>query len=352
MHPEIEPLLSPVSVDNPVGDNLEYDPLFDNIRAARESDPDYLPEDEWAISVPRKADWKLVKTLSERALIQQSKDLQLACWLVESMCHLQGLQGLVTGIHFLGEFITRFWFQCWPSLSEEGKTVRRSRLVRLDRDLSLALFSKPLLRHEMSSLSFWRRILAFEHKINASPESRNNLLDEEGDLTMASFEKLAAHFSSIEISQQADRVEQLLTALGQLEARYQSLSLDDEGKLFTLTHQTLTETADYLQRLSQRAIPVTDDMLVLHTIPDNTPIITEAPSVHHQPLPMNRELAISQMLEIANYFRQTEPSSPVPFLMERGARWANMSLTEWLEEMLTDNNSMRDINNVLTGPLQ
>lgn len=64
---------------------------------------------------------------------------------------------------------------------------------------------------------------------------------------------------------------------------------------------------------------------------------------------MSRDLAVSQMLTIAHFFRQTEPSSPVPFLMERAARWANMTLTEWLEEMLQDDSSLRDINHVLKG---
>jgi type VI secretion system protein ImpA len=67
---------------------------------------------------------------------------------------------------------------------------------------------------------------------------------------------------------------------------------------------------------------------------------------------LSRDVAISQMLAIAHFFRQTEPSSPVPFLMERAARWANMTLTEWLEEMLADGGSLRDINNALTGPAQ
>jgi len=64
---------------------------------------------------------------------------------------------------------------------------------------------------------------------------------------------------------------------------------------------------------------------------------------------MSRDLAISHMLTIAHFFRQSEPSSPVPFLMERAARWAGMTLTEWLEEMLEDKSSMRDINKVLKG---
>ncbi|MFX2610783.1 type VI secretion system protein TssA [Enterobacter mori] len=352
MHSDIENLLAPVSPDNPAGDNLEYEPLFDDIRSARESDPDYLPEGEWVVSTPRKADWRLVRTLSERALIQQSKDLQLACWYVESLSHLEGLGGLAKGIDFLSEFITRFWFQCWPSLNEEGEAVRRSRFVRLDRDLSLQLSGLSLLKNEMTSLSRWRQILAFEHKIGASPESREELIDQDGDLSMESFDKLAAHFSSIEISQQADRVERLRAAFGQLEVRYLSMSQDREGALFTQTCQTLADIADYLQRLTQRAIPLADASFILHPVPVDAEVCSENTVAYASEQTMNRELAVRQMLDIAHYFRQTEPSSPVPFLMERAARWANMTLIEWLEEMLADGSSMRDINNVLTGQSQ
>ena len=171
-------------------------------------------------------------------------------------------------------------------------------------------------------------------------------------MTMASFDKLASRFSSIEISQQADRIEQLMTAFRLLDARYRSLSQDTEGDVFAQTSQILRDIADYLQRLSQRAIPLSDDMIILQP-PGNEPQLMA--DMTHAPQPtssMSRERAVGQMLEIARYFRQTEPSSPVPFLMERAARWAGMTLTEWLEEMLTDGNSMRDINNVLTGQSQ
>lgn len=347
MQTEITRLLAPIDPDQPAGLNLEDEPLLDEIRTARISDPDDLPQGDWVVSEPRKADWHRVRKLSEQALTTQSKDLQLACWWAESLCRLNGLNGLRTGIDFLSEFITRFWFQCWPSLEQDGMPVRRSRLVRLDRDLSQYLFRQPLLQQNESTLAIWQQILAFEHKINTAPETRDELIGQEGDLTMASFEQRAASFSSIEIGQQADRVEQLIAALEQLETRYASLSQDPEGDLFVLTRQTLLDITDYLQRLALRAIPLVDNTLTLH-MPDS-PSQPEATFVAPPVQTMSRELAINQMLEIAHYFTQNEPSSPVPFLMERAARWATMSLTDWLKEMLNDSSSMDEINNVLTG---
>lgn len=353
MQPEIAALLIPISAENPAGINLEYEQIYDDIRKARESDPDYLPQDEWTIAEPRRADWHKVRALSVAALSQQSKDLQIGCWYVEALTHLQGIEGTETGFYFLSELITHFWFQCWPALDEEGATFRYGKLSRLDRDISHALYIRPLLRQPESALTHWNKILAFEHKICTWPDSREELMVKEGDLTMETFDVLAAAFSSIEISQMADALERLRKQLDRLETCYFSLSQEQPHTLFAHSHQTLNDIADFLQRLAQRAIPAANETINLgftHVIEETAAF----DSAEHYQAPvrnqaLSRDLAISQMLSIAHFFRQSEPSSPVPFLMERAARWANMTLTEWLEEMLTDSGSLREINNVLKG---
>lgn len=354
MQPEIAALLMPLSPDNPAGINLEYEQIYNDIRQARESDPDYLPQDEWTIAEPRRADWHKVRNLCITALSQQSKDLQISCWLVESLTHLHGIEGTETGFHFLSEFITHFWGQCWPALDNDGTTTfRYGKLSRLDRDISQALYTRSLLGLPESALAHWHKVLAFEHKICTWPDSRNDFIAKEGDLTMATFDTLATQFSTIEISQQAGCLERLQKQLDRLEACYFSLSQEEAHALFAQTRQTLNDIGDFLQRLSQRAIPLSNESINLK-FTGATPESDMFEAEEHYPLrvrdePFSRELAISQMLSIAHFFRQTEPSSPVPFLMERAARWANMTLTEWLEEMLTDSGSLRDINNVLKG---
>ncbi|QLK63706.1 type VI secretion system protein TssA (plasmid) [Enterobacteriaceae bacterium Kacie_13] len=351
--PEIAALLMPISPENPAGLNLEYEQIYDDIRQSRESDPDYLPQDEWIIAEPRSADWHKVRTLCTAVLSQQSKDLQIGCWLVEALTHLQGIEGAETGFQFLSEFITHFWFQCWPTLDDDGTTFRYSKLSRLDRDISQVLYTRPLIRQPESSLAHWHRVLAFEHKICTWPDSRDDMIAKEGDLSMETFDVLAAAFSSIEISQQAGNLERLKIQLDRLEACYFSLSQEEPHVLFAQTRQSLSDSTDFLQRLAQRAIPVGCETLNLNfTDLTDQSIAFETGDAYQAPArnqPLSRDLAISQMLTIAHFFRQTEPSSPVPFLMERAARWANMTLTEWLEEMLTDSGSMREINNVLKG---
>ena len=64
---------------------------------------------------------------------------------------------------------------------------------------------------------------------------------------------------------------------------------------------------------------------------------------------MSRERAIEQLGKIAIFFRQSEPTSPVPYLLERAVRWSTMTMSEWLEELLKDNDSVEQINRVLKG---
>ncbi|HHR6132076.1 TPA: type VI secretion system protein TssA [Providencia alcalifaciens] len=347
---DIISLLTPITPENPVGENLEYEPLFDQIRKARESDADYLPQGEWTLSEPRKADWNKVSSLCAQALMTQSKDLQLVCWFIESQYHLKGLAGLLSGIEFLNKFIAQYWSLCWPLLEDDGLIYRRSILQRFDRDLSQYLSQQPVLRDCISTLIYWRSIVAFEQKLRATPQDRDVLMSEEGDLTMATFHQQASQFSATEIHQQIGIVEALLDAVKQLQMGHSTISQTFDEPLLTLSNQTFLELHEYLKRLGQHAVPRIYEETPPHLEQESSrgrgDTSMTAPSSFQT---MNRELAISQMRIIADYFRHTEPSSPVPFLMERAARWANMTLTEWLEEMLKDPNSMNDINNVLMG---
>lgn len=351
MQQEIAVLLAPITPDVPAGKNIEYEQIYDDIRKARESDNDDVHQDMWGVADPRRADWHKVLRLCETALTQMSKDLQVSCWFVEALTHLKGLAGAEVGLNFLGEFISRFWFQCWPALDEEGAAFRNGKLNRLDRDLSLTLSNFQLLQVPESSLSHWRKILAFEHKIAVNPKSRDDLIAMDGDLTMETFSRTASTFSSVELSLQAGILQGIYVNLNRLEECYFTLSQEEPQGLFLMTRKTIDDISDFLQNLAQRISPAVSETMTWSMAPES-----DIPSVNDRGDFSNeiysREKAISQMLSIAHFFRQTEPSSPVPFLIERAVRWTNMTLSEWLEEMLSDNNSLKEINNVLKGQQQ
>ncbi|MFD2178659.1 ImpA family type VI secretion system protein [Veronia pacifica] len=53
---------------------------------------------------------------------------------------------------------------------------------------------------------------------------------------------------------------------------------------------------------------------------------------------MNRDLAFHLLREVSDYFRLSEPHSPVSFLLEKAIRWGYLSLPELMQEMMKEQN--------------
>src|SRR5206468_5842988 len=61
----------------------------------------------------------------------------------------------------------------------------------------------------------------------------------------------------------------------------------------------------------------------------------------------SREAALDRLREVADFFRRTEPHSPVPYLIQRAINWSRMSFEQLLVELVKDENSRLDINSTL-----
>jgi len=56
----------------------------------------------------------------------------------------------------------------------------------------------------------------------------------------------------------------------------------------------------------------------------------------HGHLPATRAQALAQLRLIADFFRSTEPHSPVAYLAMKAASWGEMPLHEWLRTVVRD----------------
>ena len=68
---------------------MRFDPVFTEIRMAREEDDPSLPMGVWERPLKR-ADWALIEVRCKTVLTQQSKDLQIAAWLAEAWTRQHG----------------------------------------------------------------------------------------------------------------------------------------------------------------------------------------------------------------------------------------------------------------------
>ena len=53
------------------------------------------------------------------------------------------------------------------------------------------------------------------------------------------------------------------------------------------------------------------------------------------------------LADVATYYRQAEPHSPIPYLIERAIRWSNLSLQEWLREALKSDDALSNVQDLL-----
>lgn len=63
--------------------------------------------------------------------------------------------------------------------------------------------------------------------------------------------------------------------------------------------------------------------------------------------PVDRPDALRRLQAIAEFFRRTEPHSPIPFLVQRATRWGEMPLEEWLNEVIKSKDVLGNVRETL-----
>ncbi|EAQ1150817.1 type VI secretion system protein TssA [Salmonella enterica] len=340
-------LLQPFLGEIPAGEDIEYLPLFEQISQARENDDTIFQDDIWTCEV-RQTDWLRVSTLCIQALEQHSKDLQIASWLTQAQGKLYGLTGIDAGLHLITGLCEKFWPTIWPQLDEEGgygADMRLGRLSWLDNALCQVLEAWPLTDDGKLTMVQWARVQHYEHSIAINATLRAGL-ESDGYFSINECDNSIRSSSVERLQTLMSQVHTLQSTLQTLQSTVQKLC-DEGGGVLALSQTMVTKMRDLLTRFHETLAPheVMNDEEKGETSYERREL-NDARS-HYD----NRTQAIGQMLSIANYFRRNEPTSPVPYLLERASRWANMGMAEWLNEMLEDNTTaLREIMRVVKGP--
>lgn len=63
--------------------------------------------------------------------------------------------------------------------------------------------------------------------------------------------------------------------------------------------------------------------------------------------PATRAQALAQLRQVAEFFRRTEPHSPVAYLADKAARWGSMPLHTWLQSVVKDDATLARVEELL-----
>ena len=140
---ETDRLLSPIAVDEPTGTSLRYEGTYDRINALRREDDPGMDQGVWQTEL-KTADWPQVAQVCWVAIETQSKDIQIAAWLLESWIHLHGVAGVREGLHLIAELCDTYWDGLHPDLQDGDLDYRLAPLIWIDEKLSIAVKLIPV----------------------------------------------------------------------------------------------------------------------------------------------------------------------------------------------------------------
>ncbi|MBN9563725.1 MAG: type VI secretion system protein TssA [Alphaproteobacteria bacterium] len=344
---ELALLLAPIPGDLPVGIDLRKDfspqspyyRLRDARAEAREMERRLDNNDPDAKGEPS-TQWRAVRDIALKALTEQTKDLEIAAWLAEALVRQDGFAGLTVGIGLLAGLVEGFWSSdLYPMPDEDGVVTRVAPITGLNGEGGDGTLMQPIRKQvlfeapDLGPVSYWQYNQSVElQKITEPPRREARLkagvvpLD---DLQKAARAVPAAHFAGLRA-----RVKAALAAWARMSER-----LDAEaGREAPPTSRVRDILQDILEIANQYAPPETDEPVEQATeaeaVPDGETAPSTVPAASARAI--TREDMLKELGRIADYFRRTEPHSPLAYTLEEAVRRGRLTWPELLAEVVPD----------------
>jgi type VI secretion system protein ImpA len=355
---DLEAILAAIPGDQPVGTDLreDYTPtsVYFRLRDAR---ADARDAERQADSPDRQgeggggeealqAKWRPVATLAASALKESTKDLEIATWLTEALVRTAGLPGLMAGASVIGGLVERYWDGVFP-LPEEGDMELRVAAVAglsgqgADGTLMQPLRKLPLFtRPDGSPFCLWQYQSSLDLAGVLDPERREQRIAA-GVVPFEDVEKEARAAGKAHWSAQRST---LIEAMAAWEAM--GRVLDEKAGPASPSGIRVREALQLMLDTCNRFAPATggEEQAAADGQP---PAIAgaAAPAARATPGALvdgpiaGREQALSQLEEIAEWFKRNEPNSPIGYTLDEAVRRARMAWPELVAELIADEGS-------------
>lgn len=342
---DLSALVSPVSQEAPCGKDLHANTSFNSLYSQIKEERFLARRVERERSEDSsKTHWKKVYKYGVEILSSQSKDLQVTCWLIEASIRLYGFNGLGESLKLARLLIESYWDQLYPQLDKEGLDARIAGFVGLNGDNTEGTLIFPLLDIPLTSgksapsFSTWQ-IQYINHIKGGSSLPENNTLDNLNAETLAiSVTETDPNEFKLQqeiIQHSSDELDLLDQALSK-KCGSQAPSFGEIKKTLLNCLSCLKSIAPFVSSADNQEYP---------SVPTEGSPATFKPQFGNI---NDRESAFKELIEISNFFQQSEPHSPLPYLLRKAVRWGNTPLVNLFEELVGDQSALARIYS-LTG---
>jgi type VI secretion system protein ImpA len=323
-----EELLKPISEEAPCGEDLSYDASFQALETMVRGKP------ETQFSAAEPPDWKDLRSRCLE-LFTRSKDLRIVIILSVAAVELDGLPGFQESLALLKGLLERYWAAVHPQLdpSDNNDPLQRMNIIA-SMATPIGTFGDPFRILERlraaplcNSVQMGRYGLAEILRVEAG-------IPAEGDKSAPTLPQIDAAFRDSnqeelrELYRTLSDCIALVTGIDELLTRTVGASrAPDLTPLSAELASMQKRIAPYLPAVSdpaaeKTAVPVSGTPL---------PMASTAPSLIGEI--RSREDVVKVLHKICEYYAQAEPSSPVPLVLKRAARLAQMDFMQIVKDM-------------------
>lgn len=333
---QADQLLNPISDSEPAGEDLSFSLELDAITKARQFDDPSLDQGEWLTEL-KEADWDFVVKRCAALLETKSKDMRLAVWLSEAGAKKYHMRGLAEGLLVLAGLFDDYWdIGLYPESDGDDHDHRI-------RNLSWILSRIPTLLKEMpitdgngkryNSIDFDRA--------RRNPDNPEFKLSDLDSSKRANSPQFRATFA-------AD-AQYLMDAVLKLEKSADE-RLGRESPGFSSVRDAVSNMMHLMPVAAAVAVEAQAPAEAGYdTVSNDQGMPYVPPSVPSGPpgAITNRTQALAQLRAVAEFFRRTEPHSPVSYFADKAADAGQQNLHDWLRSVVKDPGSMAHIEELL-----
>jgi type VI secretion system protein ImpA len=385
-------LLEPIEADKPSGrylkgERAQYRALRNTFNAAQSSfrrfveTPDSSNDEE--LFEENQKNWQAVSDACWQTLIEESKDIEIYCWWVMSLAfQSDSINKIAVSLATLTPFIEAFWPEINPYLpdnklkssdiaeqaSERAELQLRPLVQLLGESNGSGLLYMPLQMFALigdinltkylsaTKASTLPTLKAQAQKDFSSNKSKITESIKALDLAIKSIDALDIWLKSrmTELSFSAISTQFLKTNLSDCLQAIKYL-VEECFEQWPLDHKVEAKAAPIEKTIDEKIMDKNSDENMKKEVnqqtlatPRQTAFVDTA-VIEGGKQPLNRDSAFHQLRNIAEYFSESEPHSPVSYLLEKAIRWGYMSLPELMAELVSGNDKVLGQINLVTG---
>lgn len=338
---DIENYIKPISEDSPCGRDLREDTSVESIyyklrdarNSARKAERLALVDAEDAGTVDE--NWFQLKELALLALEQETKDLEVVAWLIEAVTRIDGIKGLSFGYQLASELINNYWEQgIYPAIDEDGIETRVAPLSGLNGFDGAGTLITPIKSVAITDSEEYLPVCVWQYEQavqleRLDAEKKQSRIDN-GAIPLESIKKAVMLTEPSFYRELIDDVQSALET-------YQTFTNEFDRVCESLPQPTsnirnaLKECIEAIEYLARDKLASSDEAVSQ----DSEYGAADSSSAEVRAI-NRREQAVNTLRQVAQFFRETEPHSPISYLLDQSIRWSDLSLPELLQQLIPE----------------